>query len=168
MFAIDHQTNTDLTSNLGTKWRLVTDTVMGGVSQGRLINDTVQGKRCLHMTGDVSLDNKGGFVQASLDLGIDKPLDASAYTGIELEVCGNEEIYNVHLRTTDTRIVWQSYRASFVAGPHWKAVRLPFCEFKPHRIALPLDIHNLRRIGVVAIGRAFHADLSVSRINFYE
>ena len=167
MFAIDDQTNSDLTSNLGTKWRLVTDTVMGGVSQGQLRAAMVQGRRCWHMTGDVSLENNGGFVQASLDLGIAEPLDASGYSGIELEVYGNEETYNVHLRTTDTRIVWQSYRASFFAKPHWKTVKLPFDEFQPHRITVPLDIRNLRRIGVAAIGRVFHADLSVGRIVLY-
>ncbi len=55
------------------------------------------------MRGDVSTKNNGGFVQIALPL-LDKksdgaPFDASAYTGIEIEVSGNNESYNIHFRT---------------------------------------------------------------------
>ena len=44
-------------SRLGTPWRLVTDRVMGGVSTGRVSFEEIQGRRCLCLSGDVSLDN---------------------------------------------------------------------------------------------------------------
>ncbi len=31
----------------------------------------------------------------------------------------------------------------------------------------PLDVRHLRRLGLVAIGRAFHADLAVSVVGLY-
>jgi len=154
-------------SRLGTAWRVVSDTVMGGVSEGALDTDCVEGRACLRLTGEVSLENNGGFVQASLDLAEAGTLDASGFAGIELDVRGNGERYNVHLRTADTRIVWQSYRAGIFAGPEWRTVRLPFTDFHPHRIEVPLDTSRLRRIGLVAIGRGFHADLCFSHLALY-
>jgi Complex I intermediate-associated protein 30 (CIA30) len=164
---IDDRSQARLRAAIGTDWRVMTDTVMGGVSSGSLIPTEVAGRPCLRLTGEVSLENNGGFVQASLDLSPAGTLDARDYRGIELEIYGNGEPYNLHLRTADTRIVWQSYRASFMSESRWLAVRLPFSEFRPYRINQPLDLHTLRRLGVVAIGRAMHADLCVARISLY-
>lgn len=164
---IDDRSSGDARSSLGTAWRVVSDTVMGGVSHGQLSAQTVQGRPCLRMTGDVRLENNGGFIQASLDLGTDGLLDASGYLGFEIDVCGNGETYNLHLRTADTGMVWQSYRASFAAPAHWQTLRLPFATFQPHRIELPLDLRRLKRMGLVAIGRQFAADLCFGRVTLY-
>lgn len=164
---IDDRASDSVRSFLGGDWRLVTDTVMGGVSHGELRPAIVQGRPCLRMTGQVHLENNGGFVQASLDLGAATPLDASRYRGVSIEVCGNNETYNLHLRTADTNIVWQSYRASFTVSPDWETLRLPFAVFQPHRIDTPLDVRRLKRLGLVAIGRAFAADLCFGRLGLY-
>jgi len=148
-------------------WRIVTDTVMGGVSSATLEPARTQDRNCLRMRGDVSLENNGGFVQATLDLLPNGFLDASGYCGIEIDVCGNGESYNLHLRTADTRIVWQSYRAGFIADSRWQTLKIPFQSFHPHRIDTPLDTAHLRRLGVVAIGRAMQADISIGRLALY-
>jgi hypothetical protein len=152
---------------LGTAWRLVSDQVMGGVSRGRLVPDLVDGRPCLHLTGEVSLDNDGGFLQASLDLAESGYLDAGAHAGIELKVLGNGEDYNVHLRSADTTLVWQSYRATFPTSPSWQTVRLPFADFRPYRIDRPLDLARLRRLGIVAIGRPLQVDVCIARLALY-
>ncbi len=159
----DRSSNTLLAGN-GMTWRVVSDTVMGGVSSGKLIPTETEGRNCLRLTGNVSLENNGGFVQASLDLNGSGLLDASDYAGIEIGIYGNGEVYNLHLRTEDTRIVWQSYRTSLHALPHWQTLRLRFADFQPHRIDTPLDIKKLRRLGVVAIGREMHADVCIGRL----
>ncbi len=164
---IDDRSHGGLRSAVGTTWRVMTDTVMGGVSSGRLVPTEVAGRPCLRLRGEVSLENNGGFVQASLDLSPAGTLDARDFHGIELDVYGNGERYNLHLRTLDTRIVWQSYRAGFMADPRWQTVRLPFSEFSPYRIDQPLDLQSLRRLGVVAIGRTMQADLCIARIVLY-
>jgi hypothetical protein len=166
--AIDDLSRDDLVSTIGTRWRLVTDQVMGGVSEGTLVNEVVAGRRALRMRGDVSLENNGGFVQMALDLEPNGGLvDASAWQGIELDVIGNDEEYGVHLRTDAVERPWQSYRQSFRAGASWRTVQLAFADFVPHRIEVPLDIRRLRRIGLVAIGRAFTADLAVGGVRFF-
>jgi hypothetical protein len=154
-------------SAIGSRWQLFTDRVMGGVSKGTMVRETVEGRPAIRMRGDVSLENNGGFVQIGLDLAPDgRAIDVSAWRGIELDVFGNGEQYGLHLRTDDITRPWQSYRQSFRADPQWQAVQLPFQEFLPYRIDAALDTRRLRRIGVVAIGRAFSADLSVGGLRF--
>jgi hypothetical protein len=148
-------------------WRLVTDQVMGGVSQGRLRLETRDGAAGLCLRGDVRLENNGGFVQMARDLAGGGDLDASDFDGIRLRVYGNGETYGLHLKTADVRFPWQSYRAAFAAPPAWREIRLPFAAFAPHRVDAPLDVRRLRRLGLVAIGRAFAAELCLAEIALY-
>lgn len=164
---LDDRASGNLEARNGARWRVVTDTVMGGLSDGRLGVAAIDGQRCLRLSGEVSLRNNGGFVQASLDLDAAGPLDARRYAGVEIDVFGNGETYNLHLRTSDTRIVWQSYRAGFSTLPRWQTLRLPFAAFEPHRIDSPLDAARLRRIGLVAIGREMRADVCLARLSLY-
>ncbi|WP_244531787.1 CIA30 family protein [Nitrosomonas aestuarii] len=164
---IDDRTSGNLISSLGTPWRLVTDQVMGGVSSGNLTLDNYKGRDCLRLYGDVSTENNGGFVQIALNLTKDESFDASAYAGIELSVSGNNEQYNVHFRTTDLWLPWQSYRFSFKATPEWQTIRIPFANIEPYRTTTKFHKDKLRRIGLVAIGRAFEADLCVASLKFY-
>lgn len=167
MLLIDDFKDEEGLSRPGTPWRLVTDRVMGGVSAGRISLETIDGRRALHMRGDVSLENNGGFIQVALDLNPLGFLDASSYTGFRIVVRGNGELYNLHLRTADVRLPWQSYRATFQAGTEWREIRLPFQGFAPHRIDVPLDTARLGRLGLVAIGRVFTADLCVAEVGLY-
>lgn len=152
----------------GTRWELVSDRVMGGLSEGSLTRETVAGRPALRMRGEVRLENNGGFVQMALDLAADgASIDARVWSGIEIDALGNGARYNLHLRTWDVTRPWQSYRQGFVAGPEWETHRLPFAGFEPHRIEVPLNPAALRRIGIVAIGRAFQADIAIGGVRFY-
>ena len=168
---IDDRTSGSLNSNLGTKWRLVTDNVMGGLSSGKLSLDNIKDKNCIRMQGDVSTENNGGFVQIALPLSDkntdDKPFDASTYSGIEIEVSGNNESYNIHFRTDDLWFPWQSYRFSFIAKPEWHTYRIPFSKLEPYRTTNKFSQDEILRIGLVAIGREFQANLCVASIKFY-
>jgi hypothetical protein len=158
----------ELVSTFATRWHGFSDRVMGGVSRETVAPAEIHGRRCLRLTGDVRLDNDGGFIQMALDLAPGgATLDVSAYRGLSLEICGNGEQYGLHIRTTDCVRSWQSYRAAFVAEPRWHEIRLPFDSFAPHRLTTPLDLRGLRRLGLVAIGRAFFADLAVARLTLY-
>lgn len=164
---IDDRRSGDMSATLGGSWRLVTDGVMGGLSSGNITHDEIEGRACLRLRGDVRLENRGGFLQAALDIQQTAAADASAYRGLLLEVFGNDRDYNLHLRTADVWLPWQSYRASFHAPPRWQVIRLPFKDFSGYRIGTKLDLKHLRRIGLLAIGDAFAADLCVARVAFY-
>ncbi len=167
LLIIDDRRTGDYHSSLGTSWRLITDSVMGGISKGQLTIDRIDNRDCLRLRGDVRLDNRGGFVQAALDVKGETTFDASHYQGVLLEVHGNDEVYNLHIRTEDVWLPWQSYRASFHAPVGWQTVRLPFSGFAGYRIGSALDLEHLERIGIVAIGRAFTADLCLARVGLY-
>ena len=174
---IDDRSSGTLNSNLGTKWRLVTDNVMGGVSTGELILDNYKDKNCLRMRGDVSTENNGGFVQIALPLlnrksdkgsdADDEPFDASAYAGVELEISGNNENYNIHFRTDDLWFPWQSYRFSFTATADWQTHRIPFSKLAAYKTTQNFAQNEIVRIGLVAIGKEFQADLCLASIKFY-
>jgi hypothetical protein len=144
-------------------WQLVSDQVMGGVSAGTLsVEDAPQG-RAHHMSGRVSLDNNGGFIQMAADIAPPPP----GTKGLMLDVSGNGEQYNVHLRTSDLDRPWQSYRASFIAPDDRQEIRLDLADFEPHRTDEPFNPAKLRRIGIVAIGREFDADVWLYSIAWY-
>ena len=164
---IDDRSSDDVTSNLGTRWQLVTDNVMGGLSQGRLTLDSYKDKKCLRMRGDVTTENNGGFVQIALSLSDQDVFDASAYSGVEIEVAGNDESYNIHFRTGDLWFPWQSYRYSFSASSDWQTYRIPFSELEKYKTSHSFSRHKIRRIGLVAIGREFEADLCLAAVRFY-
>jgi hypothetical protein len=153
---------------IGTPWQLLTDRVMGGVSRGTMVREVMAGRLAIRLRGEVSLENNGGFVQMALDLAAGgQAIDASAWRGIELEVCGGEQEYGVHLRTADLTLPWQSYRQGFRVSPRWNTIRFPFADFVPHRTDVPIDLRRLRRLGLVAIGREFSADLGVGGVRFF-
>jgi hypothetical protein len=164
---IDDRRTGERESVLGSPWRMVTDGVMGGVSSGELTLDTIDNKACLRLRGDVRLENNGGFIQAALDVEGTAAADASGYDGLLLGVYGNDHEYNLHLRTGDVWLPWQSYRVSFRAPASWQTLRLPFSEFSGYRIGKKLNLKRLERIGIVAIGRAFSADLCIGDLAFY-
>lgn len=165
---IDSFSKVDLVSEIGTQWRGVSDQVMGGVSEANVTRILNEDRPALRLFGDVRLENNGGFIQATLDLASEgSTFDASPFAGIRLIVLGNEERYSVHLRTTANTRPWQSYRARFTAGKDWQTIDLPFKTFEQYRLDTPLDVRQLKRIGLVAIGREFFADLAVAQLSFY-
>jgi adhesin HecA-like repeat protein len=165
---IDDFSRPDLRSCLGTEWRAVSDRVMGGVSKALITIDRIDGRNGLRLRGHIRIDNDGGFGQAAVDLAPPgQTLDASSYDGIRFLALGNDERYAIHLRTLDCVRPWQSYRAQFAAAPKWQLVTLPFTSFVPHRLMTPLDTGSMRRLGLVAIGRRFEADVMISDIGLF-
>ena len=135
MMIIDDFTAADGRSRLGTRWQAFDDRVMGGVSVAATAPAVFDARRCLRLSGDVRLDNNGGFIQMALDLApAGETLDASGFRAIALIVRGNDQRYGCHLRTTATTRPWQSYRAGFDTTAAWREVVLPFAAFAPHRL----------------------------------
>ena len=149
-------------------WEYVADGVMGGVSQGGLRQESYRGRNAAVLRGQVSLDNNGGFVQIAFDLRPDgSGYDASAWDGVEFDLCGNGELYDIRLRTDQLTRPWQSFRTEVTAPQDWQAARLPFSAFVAHKTEAVFDPRYLRRIGVLGIGRVFHAEVAVSGVALY-
>jgi len=149
-----------------TRWQFIADTVMGGVSTGQV--DFVQGEgdAYAHMTGRVSTQNNGGFIQCRMELPAPLPKKA---VGLRLDVRGNDQRYFVHVRTSGTLLPWQYYQAGFEATQEWSEVRLPFTDFKAsgrllRTIPRP---ETLKSIGIVAFGRDHQAEIDVREVSYY-
>lgn len=165
---LDDFTGDPGTSSWGTEWRMFTDRVMGGGSTASYKFVVEEGIRCIWLTGDVSLENNGGFVQVALPLKKKgKSLDASAYRGIRIKIKGNGETYHVHIRNNRTILPWQFYKAPFVATAVWRTIDIPFSAFSPYKLRKKFSPEKLKRVAIVAIGKEFHADIKVAHIELY-
>jgi hypothetical protein len=167
-FLIDDFLQDNQLSALGTAWRSFSDRVMGGRSLGQHRFQELDGKPCLRLTGDISLDNNGGFIQVALAL--DKggrSFDASSYQGIRVSVRGNNSRYYIHLRSRQSQRPWQYYAAEFPATEEWRTIEIPFSDFKPEGLRETLNTSALLRIAVVAAWQEFTADVAISRLEFY-
>jgi hypothetical protein len=152
----------------GAGWRGFSDRVMGGVSDASLNKATVDGKGCMQLTGTVTRESNGGFIQMAMYFGSrDAELDGAAYKGIEILVHGNSEDYNVHVRTADCGWYDESYRYTFFAKPEWQAVRIPWAEFKANGVKVPLNSGRVNRIAILGWMREFQADIALARISLY-
>ncbi|WP_299963455.1 CIA30 family protein [uncultured Roseobacter sp.] len=154
--------------DLDPQWEFVTDGVMGGFSHGALSQETVMGRAATVLRGEVSLENDGGFIQMAFDLEPDGGVfDASAWQGLELDVLGDGQRYDLRLRTDQLSRPWQSFRTGFAARPDWTHHRLPFVELVAHKTKAVFDPSRLRRIGLLAIGAPGPVELAVARIGFF-
>ncbi len=149
------------------RWTYVSDQVMGGVSQGQLQFEQQDGEKYARMSGRVSTENNGGFIQFRKT--IDKGAIESAQ-GVYLRVRGNSAGYFIHLRTAGTLLPWQYYQASFRASEDWQIIRLPLAEFTRSSSWLRSTIvaGSIRSIGVVAFGSDYQAEIDVAEIGFYD
>lgn len=153
-------------ADIAARWTVFTDRVMGGVSDARATLGEVDGRVALRLTGEVSLERNGGFIQVARSLATTSgaPMDAREYAGLSLTVWGAPGSYFVHLRTTDTRAPWQYYSAPLPVADSWDTLVIPWHEFEPVALRAPLDPARLVRIGIVAAKVAFSANIAVSRI----
>jgi hypothetical protein len=162
-----HDKQTKPSATLMNNWQFISDGVMGGQSKGELSHDEDRLYHCLHLKGEVTTANNGGFLQIAHELTVSERSEAIEASGIRLLARGNDEYYNVHLRSSDMNFPWQSYRASFLVTPVWQEFSIPFDQFEAYKTTHALSLKKLRRIGIVAIGRDFEADICIADVQFY-
>jgi hypothetical protein len=156
----------DFNTNAQSQWTYVSDQVMGGVSEGSLSFSQDKSQTFAQMSGKVSTENNGGFIQFRSDV---KNIDKSQVQGVYLNVRGNGEKYYIHLRTSGTLMPWHYYSSGFVASKVWQRVKLPIESFLPSSGWLRNAIKptRIKSLGVVAFGRDYKADIQVAEIGFY-
>jgi len=152
----------------GAGWRGFSDRVMGGISNAELNATRVDDKSCIRLSGNVTRENNGGFIQMALYFGREyDELDGSEYKGIDLLVYGNNEEYNLHVRTSDCGWHDESYRLTFFAAPQWQRLRVPWQSFQANNVRAPLDPSKLQRIAILGWMREFEADVSLAEISLF-
>lgn len=148
------------------RWTYVADRVMGGVSSGgaRMVREGVDG--AVRLTGTVSMDNNGGFLQVRHRFAGGWPKDAK---GLRVSAKGNDQTYYVFLRTEGLSRVWYSYRFAFDVSQDWAEFEMDFDQFKPSHDGMSdaFTPEIVKSIGFVAYGRDHEADLTVRRVELY-
>lgn len=148
------------------RWDYISDQVMGGVSEGSLVFDSEGGNAFAHLTGKVSIENNGGFIQLRREVAGASVVSAA---GTYLKVRGNGQRYYLHLRTSRTLLPWQYYQASFQTTERWQVIKVPLTAFAPSSSwsSKTVKPDSLRSIGIVAYGRDHIADIEIAEIGFY-
>ena len=149
-------------------WQYISDRTMGGISDGKAVLEKDRDLYFARLTGNVSTKNNGGFIQIRSTLSfanlnyLEKKLK-----GVRLKTRGNGETYHIFIRTSETRSYRDFYYATFIAQDNWEEVELPFSQFKHRFSNSSLNGNDIRTFGIVAYGRDFFSDVSVSEIIFY-
>ena len=147
-------------------WVYFSDTVMGGRSSGTAERVNVDGSAAIKLTGNVTTENNGGFIQVrrEIDAG-----HASDFDGLLLKAKGNGETYYIHIRNGSSRLPWQYYSASFQTSGNWESVNIPFSRFERSGsfMSKSLKKNTISSIGLVAYGKDHQALVLLSNLSFY-
>jgi hypothetical protein len=150
-------------------WQYISDQTMGGVSDGQAILDKDGDMIFARLTGNVSTANNGGFIQIRTNFSFVDLINTNKdLKGVLLNTKGNGETYHIFIRTSEDRSYRDFYSATFTANDNWEIVDLPFTKFKHRYSNRSLDGNDIRTFGIVAYGRNFYSDVSVSEISFYD
>jgi monofunctional biosynthetic peptidoglycan transglycosylase len=149
------------------RWRIVNDTVMGGISQSRVFF----AGRVLTFDGEVSRENGGGFASVRIAL---PQTDLSDRDGIALRAEGGGDTFHLRLRTDDGPD-GVAYQAGFEAPEgETRTVHVPFSAFRPTfrgrvlRNGEPLDPSRIVQIGfLIADGHEGPFRLRLQQIGAY-
>ena len=127
-------------------WTSVNDGVMGGISKGGF-KRSEQGT--LLFTGDLSLENNGGFASIRM-----KPsaLGLSGMSALVVKARGDGRTYWVDLRVTN-QMNASSYRAYLpTTAGEWQETRIPFADFKLQAFGRELPVKPLNVAAVTSVG----------------
>jgi monofunctional biosynthetic peptidoglycan transglycosylase len=138
-------------SSDASKWQIVNDGVMGGrsSSQASVVN-SADGEGVLQFTGNLSLENNGGFAsvrsRSSGSFGLD-----SGET-IVMRVQGDGRRYTFNLYTPNRRTAF-SYQMDFdTKAGEWTEVRLPVDNFVAHSFGRRMSNMQLNPGEVQSVG----------------
>jgi NADH dehydrogenase [ubiquinone] 1 alpha subcomplex assembly factor 1 len=115
-------------------WKIVNDTVMGGVSNASIIkSDSQTGV----FKGDVSLENNGGFamVQYKFDT-----IMVDAFTKATIKLKGDGKMYQFRIKSHSNDK--HAYIFSFKTSGDWETITIPFTSMYPAFRGKKLDIGN--------------------------
>ena len=150
-------------------WQYISDQTMGGISNGQAVLDKEGDMIFARLTGNVSTANNGGFIQIRTSFSFVDLINTNKdLKGVILNTKGNGETYHIFIRTSEDRSYRDFYSATFTANDNWEIVDLPFSKFKHRYSNKSLNGNDIRTFGIVAYGRNFYSDISVSEITFYD
>ena len=149
------------------EWTYIADNVMGGISDGRVEFNLVDSNVYALLSGNVSTENNGGFIQIRREL---KNIDLSKAKSIRVYARGNNEKYYIFLRTTGTILPWQYYSHEFTVNEEYNEFIMPIKDFKKSGTLLAKQVNpkKITSVAIVAYGRDHVAEIYVKELEFIQ
>ena len=149
------------------EWTYISDNVMGGISKGGVEFNLVDSNVYALLSGNVSTENNGGFIQIRREL---KNIDLSKAKSIRVYARGNNEKYYIFLRTTGTILPWQYYSHEFTVNEEYNEFIMPIKDFKKSGTLLAKQVNpkEITSVAIVAYGRDHVAEIYVKELEFIE
>lgn len=126
----------DFDNDAGLKqWVIENDVVMGGVSQSKIqLNNSGNAV----FSGEVSLENNGGFAQVKHITEIN---DVQSYAYVTLKVKGKPSTYQFRIKKNKAEEV-HSYVQEFEVTSEWQTIQLKLSSFYPRYRGRSLNLPN--------------------------
>ena len=149
------------------EWTYIADNVMGGISDGGVEFNLVDSSVYALLSGNVSTENNGGFIQIRREL---KNIDLSKAKSIRVYARGNNEKYYIFLRTTGTILPWQYYSHEFTVNEEYNEFIMPIKDFKKSGTLLAKQVNpkKITSVAIVAYGRDHVAEIYLKELEFIE
>lgn len=144
------------------EWSMVTDRVMGGCSTGdmHIASDGV------HLHGQVSYENNGGFVQVKWPLK-DSNISFADYDGVWFVAKAPQStVATVVLKSSQLWMPWQSYRAQVELTDQWQQFAISFTQFKPYKTWTRLKPNRLSQFALL-LGQQGEQALSIQKFGLF-
>lgn len=151
----------------GLNWRVLSDNVMGGLSNGR-IQFT---ENTIRFTGDVSLENNGGFCSIRSEW---QNMDLSKFEKVKIRFRSKGQAFALTLEK-DQRWYMPYFKKEFTTNSEeWQEVTMDLSEFEEYRIgrttgskASKDDLSKMLRMGIVSNSKkASEFELEIDYITF--
>ena len=139
-------------------WYVINDTVMGGVSNGKMGKDAAGN---VLFEGHVSLDNNGGFTSVRYDAG---KIKLQGYSKFLIVLKGDGKAYQFRVKTNSKD--YYAYVYSFETTGNWQTIEIPFSSMVPSFRGQLLNMANfsgdyMEEIGIL-IGNKIAEDFKIA------
>ena len=139
-------------------WYVINDTVMGGVSAGKMGKDAAGNGL---FEGHVSLDNNGGFTSVRYDAG---KIKLQGYSKFLIVLKGDGKAYQFRVKTNTKD--YYAYVYSFETTGNWQTIEIPFSNMVPSFRGQLLNMANfpgdyMEEIGIL-IGNKIAEDFKMT------
>ena len=126
-----------------TPWKLVNDSVMGGISVGNFLL-TPEGFGNFY--GQISLENNGGFSSVKFIL---NSFSLENYTAFIIKIKGNGGTFQFRVKASETDNF--SYAYQFSTNNNWQIINIPFAKMYPIYRGKTLNQPNFKGTNICAI-----------------
>ncbi len=151
--------------NVKQDWEFISDQVMGGVSSGKIDLISESSRNFIRLSGNVSTENNGGFIQFRSDFDFEK----KNFKGIRIKAKGFPSKYYIHIRTTFLLLPWQYYSGAFEVSENWQTFEILFNDFEKSNFYQPSNFGSseIKSIGFVAFGKDFKPQLDIIEVELF-